>query len=185
MLKLPVPSGATHLLVLKLPVSLVQHVFWCWNCQFHLVQHISWCWSCQFHLVQLEAASSIWCNTSLGVEAASSIWCNTPFGVETAGSYPGATRLQQVLPLLSSFRTRVESLPILGLGLSTALSPYTWCKLLYIVCEAWSAFPVFVFVETASTSPGARILRTGPTPVPSREQGSPSSPFSECSVLSQ
>ena len=101
MLKLPVPSGATY-------------------------------------FFGVEAASSIWCNIFLGVEAAVFfgathslvlklpvvLWCNTSFGVEAAGPYPGATRLQQALPLLSSFCTRVESLPILGQGLSTALSPY-------------------------------------------------------------
>ena len=139
MLKLPVSSGATHFLVLKLPVpSGATHFFgveaassiWCNT--FLGVEAASILW-CNIFL-GVEAASSIWCNTFLGVEAASILWCNTPFGVETAGSYPGAARLQQALPLLSSFYTRVESLPILGLGLSTAISLLTHDASCSVLC---------------------------------------------------
>src|ERR1051325_8718777 len=107
------------------------------------------------------------------------------FGAETAGSYPGAARLQQALPLVSSFYTRVESLPILGLGLSTAISLLAHDAICSVLC-----------VKPGQHFQSSSSLKLPAHPLVQRSSGQvlllclfgnkyPLSPFSECSVLSQ
>src|ERR1051325_6705045 len=105
------------------------------------------------------------------------------FGAETAGSYPGAARLQQALPLLSSFYTRVESLPILGLGLSAAISLLTHDASCSVLCvkpgqhfQSSLKLPAHLLVQRFSGQVLLLCLFGNKYPL--------LSPFSECSVLS-